>query len=40
MSDYLLPDAELSVTEKLELFAAITEMNENPYKYERRKKPL
>ena len=30
MSDYLLPEAALSVTEKLELFAARTEMNENP----------
>ena len=33
MADYLLPEATLSVTEKLELFAARTEMNENPYNY-------
>ena len=33
MSYYLLPEAALSVTEKLELFAARTEMNENPYNY-------
>ena len=33
MSDYLLPEAALSVTEKLELFAARTEMNENPYNF-------
>ena len=33
MSDFLLPEAALSVTEKLELFAARTEMNENPYNF-------
>ena len=33
MADYLLPEATLSVTEKLELFAARTEMNENSYNY-------
>ena len=33
MSDYLLPETALSITEKLELFAARTEMNENPYNF-------
>ena len=33
MSDYLLPETALSITEKLGLFAAKTEMNENPYNF-------
>ena len=33
MADYLTPEADLSVTEKLELFAIRTEMNFNPYNF-------
>ena len=33
MADYLKPEAELNVTEKLEIFALRTEMNFNPYNF-------
>ena len=33
MADYLTPEANLSVTEKIELFAIRTEMNFNPYNF-------
>ena len=33
MADYLKPEADLSVTKKLELFGIRTEINFNPYNF-------
>ena len=36
MADYLLPEAQLNVSEKLDLFALRTEMNMNPNNFGRK----
>ena len=33
MADYLLPEANVNISDKLEIFALRTEMNSNPYNF-------